>query len=251
MVETNVERARERVRAEREAVAAKRASHRTFRERVADLPVESGSATGVTATAGNRRTDGGGGCRAVRRAFAVTVGEHTDADATLAGVRESLGESLAVPLAPTTGATLTEGLRDGVLAASARRMAETGVLVGALDAEADALERASRTVQDVTDWIIAAEETPLTALGFDALAERHRTLTAHRERCAERLADRQAFLDGTTNDGVEIGVRHRSLVASLYEDCHDSYPVLTALARLDAACEECQHAVRDHLTRRA
>lgn len=41
---------------------------------------------------------------------------------------------------------------------------------------------------------VRADETPLSALGFETLRCRHETLADHRERC-QRLADRrQAFL---------------------------------------------------------
>ncbi|MFC6784547.1 hypothetical protein ACFQFH_01300 [Halobaculum halobium] len=58
--------------------------------------------------------------------------------------------------------------------------------------------------------IIDANETPLTTLGFDALQQPHETLTDYYDCCWRGARDRQEFLQKTTNNGVDAGVRHRS-----------------------------------------
>ncbi|MFC6940562.1 hypothetical protein ACFQE8_11405 [Salinirubellus sp. GCM10025818] len=262
VVETYVDRARERVTAEREAVDAKHEAFGAFADRVAELPTEQSPARGVTATVtatGARfradvSTDDG--CRAVRRAFAETVRPHSVADEDggeplLATVRKEFTDAIAVALAPTTGTTFSAGLERSLVAEVDARRAEIATTSRALDRERSQLADAAAAVDGITAWIADADETPLTDLGFEALSRRHRTLATHRERCEELAHERQTFLRGTTSRSAEARVGHRSLVGYLYRDFPVEHPVLATAARLDAVCAECQRAVRDHLVRRA
>lgn len=261
MVETHVERACARVDSELDALDAKREAFETFINRVADVSTEpvAASAAGVTATGETRfHTDGGTDkpCQTVRTAFAETIGPHSVDDIPgdehlLATIRNEFTDSIAVALAPTTGASFTEDLKQALLSEADSRRTEVAVLRQTLTREASSLADAKDGVEDVTSWIAQAEETPLTELGFDALRERHRRLASHRERCREIARERQEFLQGTTNRSVEVGIRHQSLPSYLYGEFPVEYPVLSTVARLDDACESCQRAVRDHLVRRA
>lgn len=260
-VKTHVDRARTRVKAERDAVAAKLDAFETFVARVAALPTEPtpSSSHGVTATAGARpRADSSPDdrCRAVRRAFDETIRPHCSADtggseSRLAAIRSELTDSIAVALAPTTDASFSPDLKRTIVAEANARYAETNVLGRALEREASELDDAGSVVDDVTAWIAEADQTPLTDLGFEALRRRHDALARHRDRCENLARRRQEFLGRTTNRGVEVGIRHRSLVPHLYRDFPVDHPVLATAVRLDAACAACQRPVREHLIRRA
>ena len=81
--------------------------------------------------------------------------------------------------------------------------------------------------------------TPLTDLGFDGLKRRREPRGSHRDRCDEVAQDRQRFLQRTTNNGFEAGVRHRNLIPYLYQDFSVDHPVLATVTTLDEACREC------------
>jgi hypothetical protein len=260
-VETYIDHARTRVRVERDAADAKADAYDAFVDRVADVPGTSTSSTAPRATATAGALSRGGSstddrCRAVRNAFAETVRPHStddvdDHEPLLEAVRAELSESIAFALAPTTEPSFSPGLKRAVVSVAGTRRTESRVLSRALAREDARLERAGDLVEDVTDWISRADESPLSDLGFEALERRHETLAGHRDRCADLADQRQAFLQGTTNEGVDVGIRHRQLVSSLYGDFPVDFPVLATVTRLDATCEACQRAVRQHLVRRA
>ncbi|MFB6123461.1 MAG: hypothetical protein ABEJ78_08385 [Haloferacaceae archaeon] len=259
-VETHVRRARSQVRAERDAVDAKLRAFETFLDRVADVPAEpTTSPSRMTATSGplsrgEPSTDDR--CRVVRRAFAETIRPHSVADvgddeSLLATVRHEFSDSVAVALAPTTETPFSPDLKRAVLSRAKARRTETEVLGRALDREEAVLDDAGAAVDEITAWVADADETPLTDLGFAALRRRHETLAGHRDRCSELARTRQGFLRDTTNRGVDVGVRHRSLVSYLYGGFPVDYPLLSTVVRLDDVCATCQRAVRSHLVRRA
>lgn len=255
-MDTHVDHARKRVDAEREAVAAKIDAFDAFVDRVTEIPTAPTPATpaSVTATAGaHRRTDGptDDRCRAVRRAFAETVApcvtdEH---GSLLASVRGEFTDAIAVALAPTTEATFSRELKAATVTAARTRRTETELLRRVLSVERGQLADAREVVDGVTAWLVDANETPLSDLGFEALRERHETLDRFRDRCDALVERRQAFLDGTTSERVDAGIRHRSLVPALYEDFPVDHPVLVTAVRLADVCAACQRAVRRHLVR--
>ena len=263
---TYIDAASDLVDAERTAAEAKRDGMESFVEWVADLSAESSPAGGPgVAGAGGlaQRTESSavGGCEPIRTAFAETVHPHAvageDVGATpeseplTAAIRREFTESIAVALAPASTVPFSPGLKRGVLTEARRRRSELDVLCRALDRESESLEAAADTVMSVASWIAAADETPLSELGFDALRRRHEVLAAHRDRCDEAAAGRQSVLGSTTAIGADAGLRHRDLVGSVYDGLSVGHPVLTTLVRLDDACQECQQAVRAHLVRRA
>jgi len=267
---TYIDAAAERVEAERAAADAKRDGMRSFVDRVADLSADSSpaGASGVAGAGGlaqRTETSSAGGCESVRTAFAETVHpkaltgnvdtgtepEIPESEPLTATIRRELTESIAVAVAPASSVPFSPGLKRGIMAEARRRRAELDVLCRALDRESESLEAAADTVGSVSSWIAAADETPLTELGFDALQRRHEALTAHRDRCDDAVADRQTALASTTAVDADAGLRHRDLVGSIYEGLAVDHPVLATLARLDDACRECQRSVRVHLVRRA
>jgi hypothetical protein len=260
-VDTYIEQARTRARSEQEAVAEMQDAYETFINRVQQLQPEQtpSSMAGLTTAGGvtHRSADASSadGCRPVRRAFAETIRPHSVADldeteSLLETIREEFTDAIAVALAPTTEASFTPDLKRIVLAEAQSRRAEATALRNALEREEAHLEEAGAAVDDIIVWIVDANETPLTDIGFDALQQRHDTLASHRDRCEEVARDRQEFLQKTTNNGVDAGVRHRSLMPYLYQDFPGDHPVLATVARLIKTCQECQRVVRDHLVRR-
>ena len=262
---THIDAARDRVTAERAAATDTRAGMASFVDRVTDLSTAS-SPTGTSGVAGTgglaHRTElsGFGGCEAVRTAFAETVHAHTaasgESDASMsqpvtAVIRGELTESIAVALAPASSVPFSPELKRGILTEARHRQSELDVLCRALDRESASLDAAADTVASVASWIAAADKTPLSELGFDALRRRHEALAAHRERCDDAVADRQSVLASTTAIGADAGVRHRDLAGSIYDGLSVDHPVLATVVRLDDVCRECQQAVRAHLVRRA
>jgi len=259
-VETLVDDACTRADAERDAMAAKRDAYDRFLARVDDVPVQGTPTPTATPTgAGTTRTLTGtassDGCRAIRRAFADTVRPHSVADVDdpeplLETVRTELSESIAAAIAPNTTTALTPPLVRTIEAEADARQRETRVTIRALEREADELATAADVVDEITGWLVETDERPLADCDFADLQERHEVLATVRERCDARLADRQAFLAGVTSDDADVGVSHRAIVDYLYADFPADYPVLSTVAQLAATCEDCQRAVRAHLTRR-
>ncbi|OYR74411.1 hypothetical protein DJ84_25515 [Halorubrum ezzemoulense] len=276
-VETHVDRARDRVAAERDATADERRAYERFRSALASIPTSSAptgaggggagfgndtgggsglSAGGVRAIAGATNAASTDGCRRVREAFAETVRPHSvpdssDGEPLLATVREELGDAVAVALSPKTDHDFTRPVASAIASAVDDRLAELAVFDRTLEREAASLRSAGETVRETTDWLSTADETPLSALGFDALRRRHEALGGRIEACEALLAERQADLDRAASRGAAVGVRQRSTVAYLYDDFTVSYPVLSTVARLVETLRECRRAVRDHLVRRA
>jgi hypothetical protein len=261
-VDTDMQLARTRVRTEQEAIGEKLDAYETFIRRIQELQPEQtpSSIAGITTAGGathlSADTSGPDHCRTVRTAFAETIRPHSvtdidESESLLETIREEFTDVIAVALAPTTEASFTPELKGMVLAEARSRRAETVALQKALGREDAHLKHAAATVDDIIEWIVYANETPLTDLGFDALKQRHTTLASHRDRCADLAFDRQEFLQKTTNNGVDAGVRHRSLMPYLYQDVPVDHPVLVTVVKLDKTCRECQRTVRDHLVRRA
>jgi hypothetical protein len=255
-----IDRAGTRVRAERDDVAERIDAFDAFIDRVAALStVQPPSSAGMAATTDTRlRVDSATDdhCRTVRRAFDETVRPHSVADvdgaeSLLKTMREELTDTIALALAPTTDVSFSPELEQVVISKTRGRRAEATALHEALGREEVHLADVGAAVDDSTAWIVEANETPLTDLGFDALGRLHETLASHRDRCETLAHRRQQFLGETTNDGIEAGVRHERLVPYLYQDFPVDHPVLATVAKLDATCEECQRTIRDHLVRRA
>lgn len=251
-------RARTAVDHERAAAGAKADAFEAFVDRVSDL-----STTGQPAAPGARSQSGGsvaaptstgGSCRAVRAAFAETVRPESvadvdDSEPLLATIRVELNDHVASALSQSSDAEFSPALKDAVLRESAARLGEIRAFRGLLATEREHLEDTQQFVADVTEWVESADQTPLTDLGIDALARRHERLAAHRDRCGQRLRERQQFLDGeTAASGASFS--HHGIVTYAYDDNSVSYPVLDVLLRLDEACADCQRRVRQHLTGR-
>ncbi|MFD1635017.1 DUF7260 family protein [Haloplanus ruber] len=252
-VETHVPAASARVAAEREAVAAKLTAYDSFVERLRDVSTDGvgGDAPGPVGTT-LATTQQGGGCAAVREAFAATVRSVDGIDedeSVFETLAAELGEEVAVALAPTTGPALTPQFHEQVTEAATERQWQLRTMATALEREAAALDAAREEFTAIRRWLEQADETPLTALDFDGLRTRHARLGDHRDRCAERARERQSFLDGSTSEHAHVGLGHRCLVSYLYDDLAVEHPVLDGVATLVATCERCQRNVRAHLTR--
>jgi predicted membrane chloride channel (bestrophin family) len=190
-VTTFIDRAKRRVEDEQDAVRAKRAAFDRFSDRVSSLPTTpAASAGGMTATVGTQLGSDQAvddQCRAVRNAFAETVRPHScdsDSEPLLETIKAEFTEQIAVALASTTETGFSNQLKTAIITEVENRKAETAALSRALDTEAAHLETAFQTVEEITDWLVAENRTPLVDLGFETLRDRHETLAAHRSRCA-------------------------------------------------------------------
>ncbi|WP_267643272.1 DUF7260 family protein [Haloarchaeobius amylolyticus] len=249
----------DRVRSEQEAVEAKLDAIDRFIARVEDCPATPASPGPVSATAGVGSVPQAGnatedGCQVVRRAFAETIRPHSLDDVEAAeSLHETIGvelsEAIATALAPATDTTFSPTLKQAVLSEARSRRAETEAMRRALDRERDRVDAACDTVESIAGWIATADETPLTALGFEGLQQRHDQLAKRRDRCQRLAEQRQSFLDGRTTNGPEAGVSHRPLLTYIYQDFPVDHPVLATVASLDDTCAECQRAVRRHMVR--
>lgn len=260
-ININIKQAQARVRAEEAVTNDKLDAYETFIRRVQGLETDqtSTSVAGVTAAGGTTHfsadTYSVDGCRTVRTAFTETIHPHiiADSDETeslLETISEELTDAIAVALAPTTEVSFTTDIKQIVLAEAQSRRSETAVLQQALAREKTHLTAVTVVVDDIIAWIDDVNETPLTELDFDALKQRHETLTGHRDCCEDVAHDRQAFLQETTNDCIDAGIRHRSLIPYLYQDFPVDHPVLATITTLNQLCRSCQRTVRDHLVRR-
>jgi hypothetical protein len=265
-VATRIHDALDRVKREREHVSDKQTAFDRFDERVRDVAAGSprrqsgamrATAGGTTsATTAHLRNDASTNrCRQVCRAFAETIRSDSVADVEeseplLATVQEELGDEVAMALDPDAGGEFTPPVKRAVLSATAQRRTELRTMECALETEAQSLRSAIDELEQVTDWITRTNETSLLDLGFDALRERHETLTLHRTRCDRVVRERQPVLHGTTSYDASAGISHRTLVAYLYDEFPTDHPVLVTATRLDDVCADCQRVVRDHLTRR-
>jgi hypothetical protein len=256
-VTTFIDRARNRVENEQEAVSAKRDAFEQFQDRVSSLPTApAASAGGMTATVGTQLQNGRTGddqCRAVRTAFAETIQPHScDGDESLLEtIRNEFTDQIAVALASTTETGFSSELKGAILGETENRRTEIRAMSRALDTETAHLDTAGETVEEITGWFTEKNEVPLTELGFDTLQQRHETLADHRQRCDELAQNRQTLLDGTTSQSLDAGIRHRQLASYLYQEFPVDNPVMATAVRLDELCASAQRTVRDHLVRRA
>lgn len=266
-LQTHIDQALDRVQSEQTHVAEKEAAFEEFERNVREIPAVSPSsqrettqpATGglltVSASAPTTTTQTTEDrYHEVREAFAETVRPYSidnldEPESLLATIGEELGEDLAVALAPETGGQFTATTKQAVLSAIAERRQELSVMEQALDAEEQSLRSAIDATEEITNWLIEANESSLTDLGFDELQVRHETLAEHRSQYDQIAFDRQAFLDATTSRDATVGINHRTLVEYLYAELPINYPVLVTSTRLDDVCADCQCVVRDHLVR--
>jgi hypothetical protein len=259
-VDTYVDQARTRVRAERKALGEMVDAYESFCRRVQNLPADGTASTGVgkgpTATT-HLSTDAGSAddCRPVRVAFVETIRPHSVVDvdgeeSVLETIRAEFTDAIALALAPKTDTRFTPALKSQVLAAAQSRRSETRALQTAVERERDHLEETADVVETVTTWLVSANETPLSALGFKKLKHRHETLASHRDRCEQVARERQALLRATTSDGVDVGVSHRTFIRYLYQELPVDHPVLATITKLEETCRSCQRIVRDQLIRR-
>jgi hypothetical protein len=179
-VDTYIEQARTRAQTEQEAIDEMLDAYETFIRRVQKLKPDrtpssmAGPTTAVGATHLSTDASSADGCRTVRTAFAETIRPHSVADideseSLLETIREEFTDAIAVALAPTTEASFTPKIKQVVLAEAQARRSEAAALQKTLEREEAHLDDAAETVDDITAWIIDANEAPLNDLGFDTL----------------------------------------------------------------------------------
>lgn len=260
VVDTYIEHAKTRVQSEQEAIEKKLAGYESFISRVSDLQTHhtpSSTPRVITAGATHLETDASGNdyCRKVQTIFAETIGRRSLDDPSetrsiLDTISDEFTDAVAVALAPTTEASFTPRVKQLVLTEARSRQSEVTALQRALIREESQLDDAATTVNTTISWICDANETPLTDLDYDALKHRHAMLSGHLDCCETVARERQEFLNQTTNNSVDAGIRHRSLIPYLYQDFPVEHPVLATIAELIMTCHTCQRTIRDHLIRR-
>jgi hypothetical protein len=257
--------ARDCVHAEQDATTARAAAFRTFGDRIESVsprtPTPHHSASpagsppapvGAVATA-QPTTDSG--CQAVRHAFAETVRPHSiedidEPESPPETIAAEFTPEIGMMLAPDTEQQFTAELKQIVLAEAGTRREESEAVVEALDAESTYLRDMSETVTEITDWVIAANETALTKRDFDDLAGLHETLATFREQCHRAAHERQESIRTTRHTAGSARMSQRNCMEFAYRTLSVDHPVLATIAELDQVCAECQRSVRAHLMRR-
>lgn len=192
-------------------------------------------------------------CKEVRKLFAETVYRHSVTDgeeSLLQTIGEEFSEPISFALAPGTDQRFTPPVKQSVRSAASERLVEIESMQRALDAERESLRAAREGIEEITDWLCEADQTPLLELDFEALRARHDRLEEYRQRCDRLARARQERVHSTTSQAGAAGVDHHQLVEFLYQSFPVSHPVLGTLTNLDDVCEECQRRVRDHMIRR-
>ena len=125
----------------------------------------------------------------VRELFTETVRPHSTADVDdpetlLETIGAELSEQVAMALAPQNATTgFTAGLKQGVLSETAQRRHELRAIERALDREKASLVETKDAIDEMLEWIVDANETDLTELGFEALRARNDRLDGFHDRC--------------------------------------------------------------------
>lgn len=189
----------------------------------------------------------------VRESFVVAFGSEDgsiDDDQLVETIERVFGPVVSRQLAPTTPDEYTAETERVLHAAVERRRTQLDAAAHAVDVETTSLTEALEAIDPIVEWLDSARETSPLTLEFEALFERHETVSAHRSECDAILSNRQDVLHGTNSFDGRIGLAHRPFIESLYEDSSVRYPVLSSITRLSAECLEYERTVRNQLTRR-
>lgn len=264
-VNTHIQQALDRAREEQDAIEGKQIAYRRFVSSVEKTSTETlttqrgglQTTTSPVATASLTPSAGSKSRKQVRELFADTVRPHStadieDAETLLETIAAELSDQIAVALAPQNATEgFAVGLKNSILSEAAQRRRELRAMERALDREETALNEAKDTIDEVLQWIVEANETQLTELGFEALRARHDRLDEFYDQCETIARERQSLLHATTSADAQVGIVHQELVKCLYVAFPVTYPVLSTIVRIEQVCDECQRVVRDHLVRRA
>jgi hypothetical protein len=258
-VDTDVDRARERVADEREWTTEKHRAFEDFADAVAEIDVATPGGTvafgGPTAVATTNESRAG--VSAVLDAFEEHLDPYSgDARESPDTVHEAVATEFSAELAVSlcggdSAGMLTPQLKGVVQAETRSRIDELDVMGRALEREDVSLDSVDDAAGEICGWFVEHNPTPLPELGFDRLRDCHETIEGHRERLDAVAAERQDHLHATTGSSAAVGIDHRVLVEYLYAGFPVSYPALATLARLDDACKEAQRSLRAHLVARA
>lgn len=243
--------ARGHVRAERRATERQHRAFEQFRQTVRETdpvsvggiearPASSGWTTEATGTTGDR-------CRRIRSAFEEQVVPHVDVTAST-GVRGALASELstevAVALAAEGGGNqFTEPLRQAILDHVGQRLAESRVMLRALDRERSSLDDAVAALKRVERSLPSADDSIRILADDSELWDRRTTAVDLAEELTSALRARQSTLDAVTAAEVKAGIPHDTVVEYLFGDRDTTYPALDALLR---GIRECRRR-RDRL----
>lgn len=245
---------------ERDYIEDALAAYDRFLSGVGQLAVDTPTAAGGSATGGPQSVStavrgdstGSDGLQELRSLFADTVypcstAEFDEPEPLLVTVREELGAEIAFAVSPSTDCLLTPDLKGAIETAADQSRMELRAMDRGLDREAESL-RTARSLHDEIVDCQRADHPPLSALGFEALSERHERLDEFRRRCEQLAADRQSTIHEVTNHTISADLSHDLLVEYLYQPLPVEYPVLSAVVRLIDFCEHRQRTLRASLT---
>jgi len=186
-------------------------------------------------------------CRDVVDAFKDTLGR-CEKSRDLPGMMVSeLGRDIAVMVLRNTDTELSSNLKGSILRSTDERKAQLQTLRGALETEQESIRKTIETVESINES--DPYETSSIGVEFDDLRERYKTLTDLRERCEERIQQRQRTLSMTTKQAATAGLRQVSLIEFLYEELEADHPVLSTLTETVRICEKEQDNVSRHICR--
>lgn len=146
-------------------------------------------------------------------------------------------------------AGFTATLKNSVLSEATQRQHELQAMERALDREAESVIKAKDALDNILQWIVETNETPLTTLDFEMLQSHHNRLTEFSNQCESIVTERQSLLQATTSADGTVGLAHQELLTCLYAAFPVDYPVLSTAIRLKQVCKQCQQMIRDHLVR--
>ena len=239
-----VEEERNRLEAERDAFDA-------FSRRVANLDVAEaarpvtagGGMAAMSSTAPDDRLE------RIQSAYRETVMDvpHYEAD-----YGEPLTENLAaefgdaIAYAVADGDQLTPQLKAALLEASREASQSRSSFISTLEAEAEALEEARASIEEIEDERASRAAAPLTERSYEQLVADWKHLGGLSERCRRLVRDRQERIRSTsvaTRNGPDLH-------SYLYEELPVDHPVLADLLELSESVEDLRSRILDSLTRR-
>jgi hypothetical protein len=208
MTSPTIERANERVAAERSSIGDELASFERFRETIREAPIQTTSRSDLPESASVDR---------VRRCYRTTV-ETLNDESLQASFEAEFPAALATTVLEAD--ELTGRLKRRLLGAVDTAITNRQSFVAVLDSEERSLETAGEALLDVRRPL---DSVPTCCLGdhaFDDVLEAWGTLDKLEHRCEAVAIDRQRYVHDI-RDRIESPV-------SIHEYLYDGYPVLNA-----------------------
>jgi hypothetical protein len=235
---------------ERECLEDERAAFSQFRKRIANIDVSSSVSPTTTTKIKNaimgtaEPTTSSSQLEQVQDAYretAMSVPHYED------DYDQSLPEDLAAEFGPelantlATTDTLTPPLHETLLTASQQATESRAAVLDALDREAESLQHARDTLEELTTTLAELNQQPITAWTTNEIVATHERLAEFETQCDQLAADRQAELRSQRiRDPKHTDEEFNEY---LYESLSVTYPVLADLTEFTSLL----HTARQHL----